>query len=722
MSADPGAMPLKGLNLPGGPTLLRSLARLGITTVAHLLLHLPRRYDDRREVTPIARLVGGGAATVVARVVDVRVEKTWRRGIQRTIATLSDPSGAIEAVWYGRRFIERRLLPGTEIVASGKVKHVGWSLQLDAPEFSPLAGGDAVSAGRIVPIYRLTKGLTALTLRRAIRALVDRVATDLEEPLPEELRTRLGLMPIARAIEEAHWPEEFAARDAALRRLAFDELLAVQIALVRRRRRRGRGVAPRIVVDGVQRQAIETGIRAGLAPEGAPWTTDQKGAIDAILGDLADERPMLRLLQGDVGTGKTAVALVTAAAAAAAGQQTALLAPTELLARQHAATAERLLGPLGIETALLIGGEGVAARRAARERAATGSAALIVGTHALFAEATRFASLGVVIIDEQHRFGVEERARLLSKGSGEPHLLLMTATPIPRTIGQLLYADVASSELHALPAGRRAIRTAIRTSGDLDKLWDFVVKEAAVGRRTFVVVPRVGPDDGAEEPDAAADVAADLERAGALGAEAEADRLRSLLPTLRIGVVHGRQRPRDRAAAMDAFAAGHLDLLVGTTVVEVGVDVPDASVMIVMDADRFGLATLHQLRGRVGRGGSEGWCVLVSDSSDDTAQARLRAIEETRDGFLLAERDAELRGEGDVLGTEQSGVPPLRIAALSRKEDRELALVAKGEAERLLDAEGEPVPAAKQLVDAYARGWPIGGAVMTESGAAEVPA
>ena len=722
MNGDPGALPLKGLALPGGPTLLRSLARLDITTAAQLLLHLPRRYEDRREITPIAQLSGGSPATISARVVDVRVEKTWRRGVQRTIATLADASGAIEAVWYGRRFIERRLVPGSEIVASGKVKHVGWALQLDAPEFSPLVGAEAVSAGRIVPIYRLTKGLTALTLRRAIRSLIDRVASDLEEPLPEELRTRLKLMPIARAIEEAHWPEEFEARDAALHRLAFDELLAVQIALVRRRRRRSRGIAPRIVVDAKRRSAIETGIRAGLAPGGAPWTSDQAGAIEAILGDLAGETPMLRLLQGDVGTGKTAVAFVAAAAAAAAGQQTALLAPTELLARQHAATAERLLGPLGIGSVLLIGGDGVAVRRAARERAASGEAALIIGTHALFAEATRFAALGLVIIDEQHRFGVEERARLLSKGAGEPHLLLMTATPIPRTIGQLLYADIASSELHELPAGRRPIRTAIRTSGELDKLWSFVVSEAAAGRRTFVVVPRVGADDGSEEPDANAEAGADLERAGALGAEAEAERLRVLLPKLRIGVVHGRQRPRERADAMKAFATGGLDLLVGTTVIEVGVDVPDASVMVVLDADRFGLATLHQLRGRVGRGASEGWCVLVSDSADETAQARLRAIEETRDGFLLAERDVELRGEGDVLGTDQSGVPPLRIAALSRAEDRELALVAKAEAERLLDAEGEPLQVAAQLVDAYARGWPIGGAATAESGVAEVPA
>lgn len=709
------ALPLKGLALPGGSTLLRALARLGITTAAQLLLHLPRRYEDRREITPIARLVGGATATISARVADLRVEKTWRRGVQRTIATLADASGSIEAVWYGRRFIERRLGPGTEIVASGKVKHVGWSLQLDAPEFSPLAGSDAVSAGRIVPIYRLTKGLTALTLRRAVRALIDGLARDLEEPLPADLRRRLDLPGIAAAIESAHWPEEFGARDAALRRLAFDELLAVQLSLVRRRRRRLRGGASRIVLESQRRREIEEQIRRAIAPGGVEWTADQAAAIEAILGDLAGETPMLRLLQGDVGTGKTAVAFVAAAATAAVGLQSALLAPTELLARQHAATAERLLRPLGLRTVLLVGGERAVERRAARQLAASGEAQLVIGTHALFAEATRFEVLGLVIVDEQHRFGVEERARLLSKGRSEPHLLLMTATPIPRTIGQLLYADIASSELRALPEGRRPIRTAIRTSNDLERLWSFVASEANAGRRTFVVVPRVGADDPAEEPDANDEVAAELERVGARGAEEQAVRLRAILPRLRIGVVHGRQRPAERSATMEAFASGALDVLVGTTVIEVGVDVPDASVMVVMDADRFGLATLHQLRGRVGRGGSEGWCVLVSDSSDEVARARLRAIEQTRDGFFLAERDVELRGEGDVLGTEQSGVPPLRIAALSRASDRELALVAKAEAERLLDEKGDPLPIAIPLVAAYERGWPIGGALAPDA-------
>ncbi|MFZ9218777.1 MAG: ATP-dependent DNA helicase RecG [Candidatus Limnocylindrus sp.] len=722
MTVDPGELPLKGIPLPGGSSLLRGLAKLGVTTVADLLTYLPRRYEDRREITPIAELAGGTSATIAARVTDLRVEKTWRRGVQRTIATLVDDSGAVDAIWYGRRFIERRLAVGATIVATGRVKAMGWTKQLEAPEFSPIGGGDQVSAGRIVPIYRLTRGVTALSLRRAVRTLLDQFGSDLVDPLPESVQTRNGLMPLAQAIEALHWPEEFALRDAALRRLAFDELLAVQIALVHRSRRRAGDGAFSIRPTEAERTAMESAILGGIGggdgESATPWTTDQRRAIDEILADLSTGSPMLRLLQGDVGTGKTAVAFVAAAATAAAGHQSALLAPTELLARQHAATARRLLAPLGIEVALVLGGTPVSERRAARAAAADGRAALVIGTHALFAEGTQFASLGLVIVDEQHRFGVEERAKLLSKASREPHLLLMTATPIPRTIAQLLYADVASSELRALPAGRQAIRTAIRTSADLERVWHFVDEEAAAGRQTFVVVPRISDAEGSGEPEQGTTFDDDSESSGATGVEAQAELLRGRLPHRRIGVVHGQQPAAERTAAMEAFVAGETDVLVGTTVIEVGVDVPSASVMVILEAERFGLATLHQLRGRVGRGGEKGWCILVSDSDDEVAAARLQAIESTRDGFVLAEQDIALRGEGSVLGTTQSGLPPLRIATLARADDRALALVARSEAELLLDPRGDALPVATELVQSYARGWPIGratGAALAES-------
>jgi ATP-dependent DNA helicase RecG len=551
---------------------------------------------------------------------------------------------------------------------------------------------------------------------------LDQFGPDLVDPLPGSVQSRNGLMPLAQAIEALHWPEEFDLRDAALRRLAFDELLAVQIALVHRSRRRAGGGAFSITPTKTELTTIESHILGGLGGTSTkrktPWTGDQRRAIDEILADLATGSPMLRLLQGDVGTGKTAVAFVAAAATAAAGHQSALLAPTELLARQHAATAKRLLAPLGIEVALVLGGAPVAERRTARAAAADGRAALVIGTHALFAEGTQFASLGLVIVDEQHRFGVEERAKLLSKASREPHLLLMTATPIPRTIAQLLYADVASSELRELPSGRQPIRTAIRTSADLERVWTFVDEEAAAGRQTFVVVPRIADAEGGGEPEQGTTFDDDLDAGGATGVEAQAQLLRERLPNRRIGVVHGQQRAAERTVAMQAFVAGETDVLVGTTVIEVGVDVPAASVMVILEAERFGLATLHQLRGRVGRGGDKGWCILVSDSDDEVAAARLQAIESTRDGFLLAEQDIALRGEGSVLGTSQSGLPPLRIATLARADDRALALVARTEAEQLLDQRGEAKGEAALLVQSYARGWPIGratGAALTES-------
>jgi ATP-dependent DNA helicase RecG len=555
-----------------------------------------------------------------------------------------------------------------------------------------------------------------------VRTLLDEFGADLVDPLPDSVQSRNGLMPLAQAIEALHWPEEFDLRDAALRRLAFDELLAVQIALVHRSRRRAGDGAFSIKPTASERTSIESAILGGIggakAKSTTPWTRDQRRAIDEILADLATGSPMLRLLQGDVGTGKTAVAFVAAAATAAAGHQSALLAPTELLARQHAATAKRLLAPLGIEVALVLGGAPVAERRAARSAAAEGRAALVIGTHALFAEGTQFASLGLVIVDEQHRFGVEERAKLLSKASREPHLLLMTATPIPRTIAQLLYADVASSELRELPSGRQPIRTAIRTSADLERVWTFVDEEAAAGRQTFVVVPRISDAEAGGEPEQGTTFDDDLDTSGATGVEAQAELLRERLPHRRVGVVHGQQRAAERTVAMQAFVAGETDVLVGTTVIEVGVDVPAASVMVILEAERFGLATLHQLRGRVGRGGDKGWCILVSDSDDEVAAARLQAIESTRDGFLLAEQDIALRGEGSVLGTSQSGLPPLRIATLARADDRVLALVARTEAEQLLDQRGEAKREAVALVQSYARGWPIGratGAALTES-------
>jgi ATP-dependent DNA helicase RecG len=691
--------PLAGSGLTAGGLLRRAGIKLDFYTVRDLLFHLPRRYDDLREMRKLGDLGWAADGTVVsahARVGDVRVEPGFRGRIQRTIARLEDETGSIDATWFGRRFIERRLFVGAEIVVSGKVKHFGRKLTLDNPEFQIVADdAELLHAGRIVPVYRLTGGLTAVRLRSAIREALDKAGHAYPEYLPAPILAEERLVPIARAIEEAHYPETFEGRDAALERLAFDELLALQIGMVQRRRQRIRDAAPVVSVDDAADEAIRSalveaiGTRVGLPIE---LTADQVVSMTAIREDLVRPTPMLRLLQGDVGSGKTAVAAYALAATARAGLQGALLAPTDLLARQHLESVGALLEGVGIGVTLLTGSLKADVKAKALEAIASGQALVVVGTHALIQEAVSFADLGLVVIDEQHRFGVDQRGQLEAKAGGRsPHVLLMTATPIPRTLGQVLYADLDVSDLRTPPAGRVQIRTGIRRPGELDGTWRKVREEATLGHRIFVVVPLI--EEGADEGD------------GAVAAESEAVRLATLLAPLRVGMVHGRLKPADRDAEMTRFRDGELDVLVGTTVIEVGVDVPAATMMIVEGADRFGLAQLHQLRGRVGRASVESFCVLVSESTDELAQARLKAVAETHDGFALAERDFELRKEGDVLGLAQSGFPRLRVASLQVAGHRDLAIRARAHAETLLDADGRMDPPRPALSAELERGW-----------------
>ena len=702
--------PLAKSGFPAAGILRRAGIRLGWYDVRDLLFHLPRRYDDLRELSKLGDLVWAEEGTVVSarvHVDDIHVEATFRRRVQRTVARLSDDTGQLDATWFGRRFIERRLRPGQEIVVSGRLKRFGRRWTLDNPEFQAVEGdGEVLHAGRIVPVYRLTAGLTAARLRTAMREALDRAGHAYPEYLPESLRDGEDLIGIADALESAHYPDSFERRDAALRRIAFDELLALQLGMVARRRARGEDRAPSIAIDDATDTAIRIAVVDALSAKvGRPveLTTDQSGAIDAVRVDLAGSAPMLRLLQGDVGSGKTAVAAYALAAAAKAGFQGALLAPTDLLARQHRDTVGALLEGVGVDVLLLTGSLNARDRSHANDLIASGQASVIVGTHALLSESVAFARLGLAIIDEQHRFGVEQRGQLEAKADGgvSPHVLLMTATPIPRTLGQVLYADLDVSDLRTPPSGRIPIRTGIRTPDRLEPTWAKVREEAAAGNRTFVVVPLI--EEGSEGID-------DGSATGAAAAESEAVRLADLLMPLRVGLVHGRMKPLDRDGEMARFRDGELDVLVGTTVIEVGVDVPEATMMIIENADRFGLAQLHQLRGRVGRGTAESFCVLVSDSTDETAVARLRAAADIADGFELAERDFELRREGDVLGFAQSGLPGLRVASLTRPDHRDLAVRARAAAERLLnenaglvDDPADLAPLARELRSGWLR-------------------
>jgi ATP-dependent DNA helicase RecG len=710
--------------LPGSSVLRRAGPRLGIRTVRDLLFHLPRRYDDLRELRQLGDLVWLEEGTPVSARVsvrEVRVEPSFRRRIQRTTAILEDPTGTIDATWFGRRFIERRLRVGQPIVVSGKLKRFGRRLTLDNPEFQPDDGSALLHAGRIVPVYRLTAGLTANRLRVAVRAALDRVGHAYPEYLPPTIVEAERLPAIGTVLEAAHFPEGFDRRDAALERLAFDELLALQLGMVGRRRARGRSAATAVHVspDGDRRvrAAIEAALGRRLGGVAA-LTVDQVAAMDAVRDDLARPVPMLRLIQGDVGSGKTAVAAHALALAALAGRQAAILAPTDLLARQHLVTLAALLEDLALPVTLLTGSLSADGRRKAVEAIGHGQAPIVVGTHALLQESVSFADLGLAVVDEQHRFGVDQRAALEAKAGGlPPHVLLMTATPIPRTLGQVVYADLDVSNLHTAPAGRLPVRTAVRHPDSLDRLWQFVTDEAAAGRRTFVVVPLISAES-AGDPDAEG---VDVLEAAAVAAEAEATRLRERLAPLRVGLVHGRMRALERDAEMARFRDGELDVLVGTTVVEVGVDVPEATVMVVEGAERFGLAQLHQLRGRVGRGSDRSFCVLVSDAApsteawealvdgrrtpETTPQARLVAVARTTDGFELAETDFRLRGEGDVLGLAQSGLPTLRIASLQRDDHRALAGRAREHAEALLDDDGTVRTGLDRLERELERGW-----------------
>jgi len=715
--------PLGLSGIPAVASLRRNGRRLGVETVRDLLFHLPRRYDDLRELRRLADLRDlddGTVASARVTVLDIAVQQTWRRKVPVTNAVLADASGTVTATWFGRRYVEKRIRPGDELLVSGRIRHRHGGVVFEGPDFQPAEGSNLLHVGRIVPVYRLTGGLTANRLRSAMREALDRAGHAYPEYLPREIIDRETLPSIAEALEGAHYPTSFEARDAALRRLAFDELLALQLGMVGRRRARGRSITVPVLVDHGADARIRRSLAAAISRKlgrTIELTGDQQLAVDEIRDDLARPVPMLRLVQGDVGSGKTAVAAWALAAVALDGRQAALLAPTDLLARQHLETVASLLDDMGISVTLLTGSLPADARRRAGEAIRNGQAQVVVGTHALLQERVAFADLALAVVDEQHRFGVEQRGALEEKATrGAPHVLLMTATPIPRTLGQVLYADLDVSTIHAAPEGRMPVRTGIRRPSDLEGTWDRVRAEAAAGRRTFVVVPRIGPaaalgsggavDDGDgftgddELPDE------DVETAWAAAAEAELVRLTGLLAPLRIGLVHGRLRPADRDREMARFRDGGLDVLVGTTVVEVGVDVPEASLMVIEGAERFGLAQLHQLRGRVGRGSDASYCVLVSHAAEGTTEyERLKAVAATSDGFVLAERDFELRREGDVLGLAQSGLPRLRVATLTSAEHRELATRARDDADRLLDDLGRLPADQPDLARELAEGW-----------------
>ena len=638
------------------------LQRLGLDTPRKALFHLPFRYDDFSELRGLGELLPDEKQSARVRITSVKLAKGFGRKPQRVTAQLADDTGSAEAVWFGRRFVETRLHPGDEVIVSGKVTLFGWRPQFTGPDFSPV-GSASIHTARVVPVYPLAGGATQKRVRELLARVLDRCLRLIVDPLTAEERGEL--MPLADALRTVHFPEEAADVRPALDRLAFDELVALQLTLAQARAARAEQLAPSVQVAPRQLEEI-----IGALP--FELTGDQRSAVDEIVVDLAAERPMRRLLQGDVGSGKTAVAAVALAAACRSGWQAALMAPTEILARQHLGGLEPLLTGMGVRVEFLSGSLPAARKREIHAALEAGEAEVVIGTHAVISEAVAFQRLGLAVVDEQHRFGVAQRAALQAKGGGrEPHVLALTATPIPRTLALTFYGDLAISTIRELPPGRQAIRTEIRDRRALPKIQDFLAGEAAARRQAFVVVPLI----------------AESEALQVASAEAEAERLRTALPELRIGLVHGQLRANDRDATMEAFAGGELDLMVATTVIEVGIDVPNASVIVVEDAERFGLAQLHQLRGRVGRGEHRSFCILLSDADDERSQERLRVLAASSDGFAIAEADLLLRGAGDVLGTQQSGLPPLRVASLFEPRHLALAERARELAARLVAAD-----------------------------------
>ncbi|MFI9809755.1 ATP-dependent DNA helicase RecG [Streptomyces sp. NPDC052301] len=709
-----------------GPATAKVMAEhLGLQTVGDLLHHYPRRYEERGQLTHLADLPMDEHVTVVAQVADARLHtfasaKAPRGKGQRLEVTITDGSGRLQLVFFGNGVHKphKELLPGTRAMFAGKVSVFNRRLQLAHPAYELLRGDSDETvetwAGALIPLYPATAKLESWKIGKAVQTVLPSVQEALD-PLPDSLRAGRGLLPLPEALLKIHRPHTKADIDDARARLKWDEAFVLQVALARRR-------YADTQLPAVPRTPKPDGILTAF-DDRLPFTLTegQRKVSREIFDDLATEHPMHRLLQGEVGSGKTMVALRAMLAVVDAGGQAAMLAPTEVLAQQHHRSVTEMMGELaeggmlgGAEHAtkvvLLTGSMGAAARRHALLDLATGEAGIVIGTHALIEDKVQFHDLGLVVVDEQHRFGVEQRDALRGKGRQPPHLLVMTATPIPRTVAMTVFGDLETSVLDQLPAGRSPIATHVVPAADkphfLARAWERVREEVANGHQAYVVCPRIGDDvDEAADPKKAAQKSPEdeAEKRPPLAVLDVADQLsRGPLQGLRVEVLHGRMHPDDKDAVMRRFAAGETDVLVATTVIEVGVNVPNATAMVIMDADRFGVSQLHQLRGRVGRGSAPGLCLLVSEMPEaSAARQRLNAVASTLDGFELSRIDLEQRREGDVLGQTQSGArSSLRVLAVI--EDEEVIAEARKEAAALVaaDPELERLPGLRTALDA----------------------
>ncbi len=632
------------LTLPGiGRSRGEQFARLSIETVGDLLYFLPLRYEDRSRIITLVEAAQRGEGLVVGRVLQ---HEHFPYGGKRVLKiTIIDDSSTAALVCFGRNFLARSFPPESTVQVYGKFVLRYGEIQTSAFDARKV-GGDAEPEG-LVPVYSLTEGLSQKAVRNAVSAALKRFSPELEDPVPHPVRVAEGLMELQAALLGVHNPDSPETAEAARRRLCFEELFIYQLTLARRtmlRRRDTRKSRP----DGTRK--VMDSVRATLP---FSLTDDQKTVLSEIIGDLKNPWPMNRLLHGDVGSGKTLVALLAALYAVERGEQVALMVPTELLARQHAWNASALFSDHGVSVALVLGGTRAPVKLAMREALARGEIDLVIGTHALFSEGLVYANLGLVIIDEQHRFGVDQREAILSRGTA-PDLLLMSATPIPRSLALTAFGESDISTIKTMPPGRKPVETHLARIGNEQRVYDFVRRELEAGRQAYFVYPAI--EEGVRrELRSATDMA---------------DVLAGHFQNYTVGLVHSRMDLEERAGTMDRFRSGKIDVLVATSVVEVGVDVPNATCMVIEHAELFGLAALHQLRGRVGRGNFQAYCILVyQEPLTDDGKERLKVLYRSTDGFHIAEEDLRIRGPGDLLGTKQAGFLPLKIADIRRDMD-----------------------------------------------------
>ena len=690
--------------VPGiGPSLSKAFVRLKVRTVADLLYHFPHRYDDYSSRTTISDLSVGATETVVGNIAEVKSFST-RNNLGGVNLVLQDDTGTLQITFFGQRWLVNQLKLGERIVVSGKVTAFNGKIQMNSPKWEPYREDALIHAGRLVPVHPLTKGMYERNARTTVKKVIDLAVPLVQEYLPDEVRDRAKLVPLAQALAQIHFPDDQKRLALARYRLGFDEFLFIQLGVLQRKQL-WQGVPgykldlhPDVHADFLSRLPFQL-------------TGAQNRALDEIFADLQRPVPMARLVQGDVGSGKTVVAAAALLQAIANGFQGALMAPTEILAEQHYKGLKRILSQvrvprdakdlaehssewkqriepeqlkrmqelkklLGMSDEEDMGGEGVRValltgslkgkeRRRVMESIAKGEVDLAIGTHALIQEGLQYNSLGLVVIDEQHRFGVEQRERLKSKGH-HPHLLVMTATPIPRTLALSIYGDLDASVIDERPPGRQPIKTKWIRKAEVAKSHKHIRKEVTAGRQAFVICPLVEESDKLEL-DSAVETQEYLQH--------------EVFPDLRVGLVHGRMSQIEKDATMTAFRDREFDILVATAVVEVGIDVPNATTILILGAERFGLAQLHQFRGRVGRGEHQSFCIVVSDVDNEVTEQRLRALEESEDGFVLADVDLKLRGPGEFFGRRQSGTPDLKMAQLG---DTRLLHAARVEAERIL--------------------------------------